>query len=187
MSSGELAGARLVAVRIARAKGCGPEDAEDIAQTALERLLRQDPRPDNPDAWVTRTTRNLVADHYRRRRRSSQKGVSARSIADPTRLADMDERADGLAAFVRLAAPTSLEGMADLTRSQLEAQLARILTPRELSVAALKADGLTLAEIAERLGYANAATVKTTLARIRAKLAALTPELLQFRGHPRPY
>ena len=92
-----------------------------------------------------------------------------------------------LAAFVRLAAPTSLEGMADVTRRQLESHLARVLTDRELRVAALKADGLSLAEIAERLGYANAATVKTTLARIRVKLAALTAELVEFRGHPRPY
>ena len=95
--------------------------------------------------------------------------------------------ADALAAFVRLAAPTSLEGMADVTRRQLESHLARVLTDRELRVAALKADGLSLAEIAERLGYANAATVKTTLARIRVKLAALTAELVEFRGHPRPY
>ncbi|TXH41764.1 MAG: sigma-70 family RNA polymerase sigma factor [Actinobacteria bacterium] len=170
LSSTDLAGARLIAIRIALAKGCSPEDAEDIAQTGLERLLCQDPPPDNPDAWVTRTARNLVADHYRRRRPATT-----------------DERPDALAAFVRLAAPTSLEGMADVTRRQLESHLARVLTDRELRVAALKADGLSLAEIAERLGYANAATVKTTLARIRVKLAALTAELVEFRGHPRPY
>lgn len=173
-------------MRIALAKGCSPEDAEDIAQTALVRLISQEPAPTNAEAWTTRTARNLVADHYRRRRRASQKAVPSRG-AEPLRVADPDGRPDALAAFVRHAVPTSLEGMTDVSRGQLEAHLARVLTERELSVAALKADGLALAEIAERLGYANAATVKTTLARIRVKLADLTPELMQFKGHPRPY
>jgi DNA-directed RNA polymerase specialized sigma24 family protein len=42
------------------------QDAEDLLQAALERLLRRGRRLDNPRGYLRRTMHNLAADGWRR-------------------------------------------------------------------------------------------------------------------------
>jgi RNA polymerase sigma-70 factor (ECF subfamily) len=59
-----------------------PEVAEDITQGVLERLARTGPSTiDNPQAWLHRSARNAIVDHYRSRR--ADDSLDADVVAEP--------------------------------------------------------------------------------------------------------
>jgi len=60
---------RAELVRFVRRRVRGPEVAEDLVQTVLERFQRTGPDTvTNPQAWLFRSARNAVIDHYRTNR-----------------------------------------------------------------------------------------------------------------------
>lgn len=160
--------------------GCTAADAEDVAQQALIRLLAQDPRPENPDAWITTTTQRLVLDLVRANRVRALPG-KVRDIGD----VELGGR-EAVERFVADGVPASFPVDVDAV-DRIWRELADLLSPRELEVVALVAEGVPHEEIARQVGYKNADTVKTTLSRIRAKLRGRFQEFIDEAGHPQPY
>ncbi|SMF13583.1 RNA polymerase sigma-70 factor, ECF subfamily [Tistlia consotensis] len=147
--------------RFFRRRVGSPEAAGDLTQEAFLRLLRAGPTAalQDPRAYLFRTARNLVVDHYR--------AAPARS-AEP--LTD--------AAWLGLPADTPSPERTLLSREELAVLRRAVaeLSPREREVFLLhKFEGLSYAEIARRLGIARNTVVVhmvRALARCRARLEA---------------
>jgi RNA polymerase sigma factor (sigma-70 family) len=172
---------RTAALKVARHRRLGHDDADDLAQEVVARFVALDEPAENPQAWATTVATNLANDWHRR-----DQGRQGR-LGDP--VAPDDPSVDmGIAAIQRhldaLVAP-SLQAM---NRAVAE-QIAIELTPRELELMTLVADGYPHAEIAERLGYAGADSVKATAARIRRRIRERFDgdDIQELLGHPRAY
>ncbi len=131
--------------------------AEDVAQDAMLRLLGQDSAPANIEAWLTRVVANLANDHHRQqnRRRPPAGPLGDGGLPDERDLLD-----HGLANWV--------SGPA-LNAIKLDDVLAS-LNVRERQILTLHLQGWTNGEIADELGYAGEATVRTLLSRTKARI-----------------
>lgn len=171
-----LARARAVAVRVARRQGLDPDTAEDVAQEALARLLQQDVEPANVEAWITTVTKRLVIDLGK---------------AEARRPPPVDVEVEGvraLQAFLAHGMPVSAAGMAGRNLDGIWARLDEVLSDREKELVARIAAGDSYEEIAADMGYKNAASVRTTVKRLRRKVETVTADHLDdFRGHPHVY
>jgi RNA polymerase sigma-70 factor (sigma-E family) len=123
--------------------------AEDLLQTALERLARHWKRVDDPDLYVRRTLVNLATDRWRRRARRVQEvhntGWDWLSPGDP--VLAVEQRHDLIAAL-----------------QQLPARQRTVLVLRFF-------DDLTEAQVAQALEI-SVGTVKSTSSKALAKLRA---------------
>jgi RNA polymerase sigma factor (sigma-70 family) len=137
-----------------------PPSADDVAQEAICRLLRQDPQPANLEAWLTTVVRNLVIDLHRkgdRRAHGAFGGMpSERSLQ---RQGYVGEPVSG-PALDRMEIGQALDCLRGQERHVLELHLA----------------GRTNQEIADRFGYASTAVAAVTLSRAKRRVrAALRP------------
>lgn len=180
-TSAELGSARDTALATARRLGLSLDDAEDVAQLALVRLTEHDCRPDNIDAWITTVTRNLSVDELRRRNRHLQREDDPLTEESPVGARAL------MYEFVARGKPASLAGMQGPAMDHIVARLSAELSERDLQVVSLAMQGVPHTQIAARLGYKNAQTVKATMHRIRVKVAHLAVDLGDMAGHPRPY
>ena len=180
-----LRSARALAFKIAQARLPNDPaiDADDIAQEAMLRLASQDPVPDNVDAWVTTVTRNLVHDRLRAKVRREDKQLAL--DIDEDRRAKREAYGE-LRAFLLEGVPASAPVDRD-AQDRLLLEMAEVLSPREISLLLLLADGASHEQIAEQLGYKNADTVKSTLRKVRLKVQDQVAEFRDDRGHPRAY
>jgi RNA polymerase sigma factor (sigma-70 family) len=146
-------GGRLTA--LARSRGLGESDAEEVVQEALAAVYVRRAEIDSPEAWLVRVVDRRCCDWYRRRQ--------------------VQERAhERLAARARerRAAPSG-DGL-DLEKAlrQLPKKLRKVVRLRYI-------EGLGCAEAAERLGYSPASyrsTLGRTLRSLRALLDAAAPD-----------
>ena len=185
LTDGDITAAREVAFRVARARNLTQEDAEDLAQTVAERLLRRDSAPDNVAAWSQRVAKNAIIDLDRKRKRVDEHdNWAAREVGLD---ADESDAIMGVALFVRQQRATSAQGMQRKAGEEMMALLATVLSDREVELLHMVGEGRSHAEIAEALDYKNADTVKATLARARGKLKGISERLAEFGAHPRPY
>lgn len=165
------------AVRVAQAKGS--PDPEAVAQEVVLRLTQLDSWPENPQAWVRRAAQNQVIDDWRKVERRPEE----KELGDD----NGDAKADTLA-WLMSCRPTSAAGMQDMAYAWFHERLGSAFTDDEIRLLTMAAEGLPQSEIAAALGYRSAAVVKTTLARLRKKAAALDrAELEELINHPRPY
>jgi DNA-directed RNA polymerase specialized sigma24 family protein len=166
--------------RVAAAKGS--PDPQDVAQEVMFKLSKLKKRPDKPEAWVRRAAKNHVIDDWREAERRpnevapdlgvSKKGDAARNTVD----------------WLMQSVPTSAAGMQSAAYAWLERRLAEVFTDQEIRLLSMVGAGVPQAEIAERMGYKNAAVVKTTLARLRKKADGLDrAELARLLNHPHAY
>jgi RNA polymerase sigma factor (sigma-70 family) len=136
-------------------------DAEDLTQLTFERALkawpRYDPRRSAPGTWLFAIARNLLIDHYRADRSSSQSSLDA-----DDRFESQLPRVDGPEASLGLS-PELAEALA-------------VLTDRDREVLALRFGGdLNGPEIAEVMGLtlANVQQILSrSLRRLRGELDA---------------
>ncbi len=173
-----FARARQFAQRIARARTGDADLAEDIAQEVMLHLYMQPERPRNLEAWITRVVVNRVTDLWRtqgrRPHRVQYEEISAK---------------DAVAMFlsVHFASP-SYVGVLSQYIDQIWDELRVVLSEQELALMRLTASGLSQAQIADELGYAGPASVKSTLSRIRRKVRKLGDErVAEWLTHRRPY
>jgi len=142
--------------------------ADDVAQDVLIALLKQDlDAIDNWRAWVNQAARNRAIDIVRR---GTDQGAlwDDEVSAPPAAL-----RASGTSAF----------GM----WSSVEKVLLETLSNRDRELLLAHVDGASNAELARDFGLADAATVATTLSRIRRKVRAAFPGragILELLGPP---
>jgi RNA polymerase sigma factor (sigma-70 family) len=166
LPSDALLQARTIAVRSA-ARIVGPEDAEDVAQETIARLLEQDPaglQGWRGWVWTVAYRRALDLDAKEKRRRQILEGYRPR---------DRD-------------VGPSEQGM----RDHVMAQVLSVLSDRDAALLLAQLDGVPNAELAEQFGLASAATVSVTLNRIRARIRAAFPsaDLRELLGEvPRVY
>lgn len=147
-------------------------NAEDIAQEVGIKFIRASAAQDieNPAAWAITASRNLAINLINRNREV------AKDMAD--------EVNRGIFQFVA-------EGMATSYVAIIRQQVARLdaqLDDTEREFLDLVAEGYSHAEIAEIMGYKNANSVKATLHRKRAALAAAAEGAgldADWQEHPR--
>ena len=149
-SSGELE--RLLAergsdlMRTAALLTGSRQDAEDLLQAALERLLRRGRRLDNPGGYLRRTLYNLAADGWRRqgawRRKLTVIGASEpASAADVTAAVDLR---DALIRVLRMLPPQQRTVIVLRYWEQLsEAETAAVLGCSEGTVKSAASRGLS--------------------------------------------
>jgi DNA-directed RNA polymerase specialized sigma24 family protein len=166
----ELRHAWQFAVKRAALQGCTPEQAQDVAQDVVMRLVQLDESPKNIEAFVTTAVRHRVIDLWR---------------AEGARPKETDlEYADHLG----MTPGPSAGAMRGLAIEHLTKRLREVLSDKEIGLLVLDAQGLSHAQIAAATGYKNAAVVKATLTRVRKKAQALGDELFdQIRSHPKVY
>jgi RNA polymerase sigma factor (sigma-70 family) len=164
----------------ARAKGLSRPDADDVASFAVTKLFEQDPFPDNPDAWVTTTAQHMAVDRIRARKRERKRGLGAGG--DDLELVGKA----AVAQFIQHGRPVS-DAVDRDTVDRIWATLQRRLSAREFELLELTVEGMPQDEIAGRLGYRNADTVKSTLVRIRRKIEDEFETFRAEQGHPRVY
>jgi RNA polymerase sigma-70 factor (ECF subfamily) len=146
-----LVRAREFALDYARRCGAGGY-AEDVAQDALLRLLRQDPQPQNVEAWLTRVVANLLNDKHRLMRRRPR-AVGIDGVDEMDELGQAQPRLSSEVAD-RMRIADALDSLSLRQREMLEAHL----------------EGARNADIAERFGLANERVAAVTLARIRRRV-----------------
>lgn len=130
--------------RSLRRRGVAADAAADITQDAFVRMLAIAPDHDidNPRAYLYRVSRNLVVDYARRERAAPIVAVSDEvfaSVADPSPSAET-------ALYDRQRLRISEEALAELPeRTRAAFRLHRL-------------DGLTIAEVGERIGLSTTQT-----------------------------
>ena len=173
-----FARARQFAQRIARARTGDADLAEDIAQEVMLRLYQQPERPLNLEAWVTRVVANRVNDLWRAQGRRPR-GLQYEDVSP--------REAVTMFLSVPFASP-SYVGVLSQYIDQIWDELTQVLSGRELDVMRLTVAGVPQSDIAEALGFAGPASVKTTLSRIRRKVRELSDErVAEWLTHRRPY
>ncbi|MGE4425344.1 MAG: RNA polymerase sigma-70 factor [Solirubrobacteraceae bacterium] len=143
-------------------------DAEDLAQEALLRLTRADPRPDEPGAWITTVVTRLAIDELRsaRARRETYVGpwLPEPLLQDPA------------------AGPADRVALADSLSQALLVAL-ELLSPTERAAFLLReAFGYDYARIATVLDR-NEASCRQLVARARRQLAARRPRFDPDEAH----
>lgn len=173
-----FARARQFAQRIARARTGDADLAEDIAQEVMLQLYLQPERPRNLEAWIARVVVNRVTDLWRAQGRRPR-GVQYEEIGAK----------DAVAMFLTVPfASPSYVGVLSQYIDQIWDELRLVLSDQELAVVRLTAAGVSQADIADELGYAGPASVKSTLSRIRRKVRELADErVAEWLTHRRPY
>ncbi len=160
------------------------QHAEDIAQEVVAQFAAADQAAiENPAAWANRVAAHVAARMWDRQRLDDPQAAEA----EPESAAEVRKQGRrALQLFLQDGQPSSREG---LLRQQADLLVAQ-LSERELELVRAVAESLSHAEIAERMGYAGADSVKTTLARIRRKITAAAESAgidVEWGDHPRPY
>ena len=161
-----LAQARSIAHRAA-ATAVRDHEAEDVAQDTVLALIEQDlSELRDWRSWVWTVARRRALDLVRQEQ-------GRRKILDQHRPRERD-------------VGPSAQGVRDAALGQVLS----VLSDRDAALLLAHLDGATNAELAERFGLANAATVSVTLTRVRAKIRDAFPsaELRELLGEvPRVY
>lgn len=154
--------------RLARRLTGNRQDAEDLTQEVLERVLRaRGEVPHSVEGWLHRVTTNLFLDQARRRRRLRFDVLSA---ARAERLSDD---------------PGPEQGYAERTLDDdVEAALATLRPDLRAAVVLCDVEGLGYAEIADVLGV-RVGTVRSRIHRGRARLRAALSHRAPTAGRSR--
>lgn len=121
-----------------------PDAADDVAQEAFVRLLREDLPADEARPWLFRVATNLVRDGARKRKRHRRLRHKVPKGTGPGEAPDKAVERDERVAFVR----TALERIA----------------PRDRRMLLMREEGFSYKEIAEAVGVAPS-SVGTLLSR----------------------
>ena len=129
-----------IAMRHSACKGNATLGNEDYAMSAIERLLEQEERPANIEAWLKLVINNMYIDRLRKVKRRG--GVSIRDLPD-----------EAIEELMTRHAPPSLSSFVadrDFIRQALES-----LNEKDVQIVLLEAAGWSTSEIAQELGYAS--------------------------------
>jgi RNA polymerase sigma factor (sigma-70 family) len=149
---GTVWGHRARLLHLARRRTASPHDAEDAVHEALIRALDHPHIPDERlGAWLTTVTIRLCADMHRRRQREQRAWASAGQASDT-------------AAFEAR--------VCDHAEAAWVAGIVSRLPVRQAEALRLRARGLTIAQLAHRLGTSPKA-VESLLARARTAAKAV--------------
>ena len=128
--------------------------AEDYAAAAIEKLLQQQVRPDNVEAWIRTVLRHMYIDRARKIVRHEFGNV-----------ADIDNEHVEREMFSFAMGPSTRAIQLDEVR-----RILNILSSKEQQLLILSAAGVDNHEIALELGYATNKIVATRIGQIATKL-----------------
>jgi RNA polymerase sigma factor (sigma-70 family) len=129
--------------------------AEDYAATAVEKLLMQETKPANVEAWLARVIKNQYIDRFRKIQ--ARGGPSQRELTDHEWEIEM------------LAHATGSPSLLIYQQEEIEEVLA-VLNDREKEILILAAAGYDNEAIAIHLDYASNKVVATRLKQISTKV-----------------
>lgn len=127
---------------------------EDYAATAIEKLLAQEEKPENIEAWVKLVIKNMMID---RNKKIKARKPSLRDLSP--------EEIQAIAVGRHQRSMSSLIANQDLVANILDD-----LQEKEQQLLILDAAGFSTKEIAEELGYASARVVATRIEQVRKKV-----------------
>lgn len=127
---------------------------EDYAATAIEKLLAQEEKPENIEAWVKLVIKNMMID---RNKKFKARKPSLRDLSP--------EEIQAMAVGRNQRSTSSL-----IANQDLVAQILDNLPEKEQKLLILDAAGFSTKEIAEELGYASAKVVATRIKQVRSKV-----------------
>jgi RNA polymerase sigma factor (sigma-70 family) len=129
---------------------------EDYAATAIEKLLIQERKPENIEAWLKMVITNMMIDRHKK--------IKARKPS----LRDLSpEEIQAIAVGRNDRSMTSLFAIKDYVANILDS-----LPVKEQQLLILDAAGFSTKEISEELGYAGAKVVATRIKQVRNKVRA---------------
>lgn len=138
------------------------KSAEDFASIGIERLLHQESRPTNVNAWLRTTVLNATIDAWRV---SSRKDV--RPLSEISFVSD-----DGIEEFTHDIATTLLGPKTAYTLQESINEVLGFLSEKHQRLILMHAAGFSMAEIAEALEYGSPHAVSNQFRRIRADVQA---------------
>jgi DNA-directed RNA polymerase specialized sigma24 family protein len=156
----EAAYAWKIALNISHGQGSSTLGPDDFAAQAIEKLLALNEKPDNLEGWLKVTITNLYNDRFRHVQVREKK--IGRPFPEPT-----DDEVMGI--FFK-SAPQSMG--TKIVQQEFVREIIATLPDKDQEILLLEQAGHTTAEIAVKLGYANAQVVATKLGQIRKKLIA---------------
>ena len=137
--------------------------AEDYAASAIEKLLEQNERPANIEAWLRLTINNQYIDRFRKIQ--ARGGVTIREWSDERWEEEMVSRAVGSPSVLVVA------------RAQI-GEILDVLTTKEKEILIMHAAGFDNHQIANYLNFKSNKIVATRLAQISQKVKAKLDVLL---------
>ena len=158
-----------VALKRARNLLRGDAEAEDVAQSAMADLIKADPWPDNPEAWLMRVVQRRSID-LRNDRQELMSALQPEVVFNGEGEA---EEAPADEVLARKAIAPFLHTSYQVAIKDFLDQAMAVLTEREAQLLIGSADGLSHAELAEQYGFASAGTVSQTISRARRKLTKI--------------
>jgi len=144
--------------------GAKNELVEDMAATAMEKLVKQDPKPDNIEAWLTTVVRNQMIDLGKR--------VKTRG-GSSIKYEDMNLLVSEVSALIQKS-----HGSVIVDKIANEEKVRKILEnleQRDQDLLSLHFAGKESKEIAQEMGYASAKVVATRIGQLIKKLKELNP------------
>ena len=144
--------------------GAKNELVEDMAATAMEKLVKQDPKPDNIEAWLTTVVRNQMIDLGKK-----VKNRGGTSI----KYEDMNLLVSEVSALIQRSHGSVIVN--EIANQEKVKKILEDLEPRDQELLMMHFAGKESKEIAQEMGYASAKVVATRIGQLIKKLQELNP------------
>jgi RNA polymerase sigma factor (sigma-70 family) len=133
--------------------------AQDLASLVIEKLLKEDSRPPNIEAWIKKVTKTTFIDLWRTRTKFSKVDID-----------DFDAETDEK--FARQVTETLMGPKTAYMLQESIQEILGFLSEKHQRLTLMSAAGFSAQEIAEELGYASPQAVNNQLRRIREDVQA---------------
>ena len=144
--------------------GAKNELVEDMAATAMEKLVKQEPKPDNIEAWLTTVVRNQMIDLGKK-----VKNRGGSSI----KYEDMNMLVTEVSALIQRSHGSVIVN--EIANQEKVKKILEDLEPRDQELLMMHFAGKESKEIAQEMEYASAKVVATRIAQLIKKLQKLNP------------
>ncbi len=144
--------------------GAKNELVEDMAATAMEKLVKQDPKPDNIEAWLTTVVKHQMIDLGKK-----VKNRGGTSI----KYEDMNLLVSEVSALIQRSHGSVIVN--EMANQEKVKKILEDLEPRDQELLMLHFAGKESKEIALEMGYASAKVVATRIGQLIKKLQELNP------------
>lgn len=131
--------------------------SQDLSSNVIEKLLKEDNRPENIEAWIWRVTRTTFIDMWRAR--------SKFTTVDIDNYQDQDDHQ-----FLRQVSETLMGPKTAYMLQESVNEVLGFLSEKHQKLVLMYAAGFTLTEIAEELAYGSPQSVSNQLRRIQDEL-----------------
>lgn len=142
--------------------GARDEKMEDIAATAMEKLVKQDPKPDNIEAWLTTVIKNYYFDLRKKKHPDggSWNNYKSNLVSVIDKISNLLRNQDSLGSKIA----KNLEDKEKIRKFMHE------LEDKERQILEMYMADVSNEEIAQKLGYQSGKVVATKIGQIIKKI-----------------